>query len=49
IRKFGSNPLGLEDLLRFGAFTPEIAMLLEGAIKARINTIISGGTGSGKT
>ncbi|WP_339727330.1 CpaF family protein [uncultured Gimesia sp.] len=49
IRKFGSNPLGLEDLLRFGAFTPEIAMLLEGTIKARINTIISGGTGSGKT
>tara|TARA_R110002111_G_scaffold262586_3_gene339325 strand:- start:6239 stop:7546 length:1308 start_codon:yes stop_codon:yes gene_type:complete len=49
IRKFGSNPLGLEDLLRFGAFTPEIAMLLEGAIKARVNTIISGGTGSGKT
>lgn len=49
IRKFGSNPLGLEDLLRFGAFTPEMAMLLEGAIKARINTIISGGTGSGKT
>ena len=49
IRKFGSNPLGLEDLLRFVAFTPEIAMLLEGSIKARINTIISGGTGSGKT
>ncbi len=49
IRKFGSNPLSLEDLLRFGAFTPEIVMLLEGAIKARINIIISGGTGSGKT
>lgn len=49
IRRFGSNPLGLEDLLRFGAFTPEIAMVLEGAIKARINAIISGGTGSGKT
>ncbi len=49
IRKFGSNPLNLEDLLRFGAFTPEMVMLLEGAIKGRINTIISGGTGSGKT
>jgi pilus assembly protein CpaF len=49
IRKFGTNPLGLEDLLRFGAFTPEIAMLLEGAMKARLNIIISGGTGSGKT
>jgi pilus assembly protein CpaF len=49
IRKFGSKPLGLEDLLRFGAFTPEMVMLLEGAIKARLNIIISGGTGSGKT
>jgi pilus assembly protein CpaF len=49
IRRFGSKPLGLEDLLRFGAFTPEIALVLEGAIKARLNIIISGGTGSGKT
>ena len=49
IRRFGSKPLGLEDLLKFGAFTPEIALLLEGAIKARLNIIISGGTGSGKT
>jgi pilus assembly protein CpaF len=49
IRKFGSNPLTLEDLLRFGAFTPEMVMLLEGAMKARLNCLISGGTGSGKT
>ncbi|RMG32705.1 MAG: CpaF family protein [Planctomycetota bacterium] len=49
IRRFGSNPLTLEDLLNFGAFTPEMVMLLEGAIKARLNMIISGGTGSGKT
>ena len=49
IRRFGSNPLALEDLLRFGAFTPEMVMFLEGAIKARLNMIISGGTGSGKT
>ena len=49
IRRFGANPLTLEDLLKFGAFTPEMVMLLEGAIKARINTVISGGTGSGKT
>ncbi len=49
IRKFGSRPLTLEDLLRFGAFTPEMVMLLEGAMKARLNIIISGGTGSGKT
>jgi pilus assembly protein CpaF len=49
IRKFGSRPLTLEDLLNFGAFTPEMVMLLEGAIKARLNIIVSGGTGSGKT
>jgi len=49
IRRFGANPLTLEDLLRFGAFTPEMVMLLEGAIKARLNMIVSGGTGSGKT
>jgi pilus assembly protein CpaF len=49
IRRFGSNPLRLEDLLNYKAFTPEMVMLLEGAIKARLNVIISGGTGSGKT
>ncbi len=49
IRRFGSNPLKLEDLLNFKAFTPEMVMLMEGAIKARLNIIISGGTGSGKT
>ena len=49
IRKFGANPLTLEKLLGFGAFTPEMVMFMEGAMKARCNMIISGGTGSGKT
>jgi pilus assembly protein CpaF len=49
IRRFGSNPLKLEDLLNYKAFTPEMVMLLEGAIKSKLNIIISGGTGSGKT
>jgi pilus assembly protein CpaF len=49
IRRFGSNPLKLEDLLNYKAFTPEMAMLMEAAIKARLNLIISGGTGCGKT
>lgn len=49
IRRFGANPLKLEDLLNYKAFTPEMVMLLEGAIKARLNILISGGTGSGKT
>src|SRR3954452_7532278 len=49
IRRFGSNPLKLEDLLNYKAFTPEMAMLMEACIKARLNLIISGGTGCGKT
>jgi pilus assembly protein CpaF len=49
IRRFGSNPLKLEDLLNYKSMTPEMVMLLEGAMKARLNIIISGGTGSGKT
>jgi len=49
IRRFGANPLKLEALVIYKAFTPEMVMLLEGAIKARLNIIISGGTGSGKT
>ncbi|MCA9234250.1 MAG: CpaF family protein [Planctomycetales bacterium] len=49
IRRFGSNPLKLEDLLKFKSMTPEMVMLLEGAMKAKLNIIISGGTGSGKT
>jgi pilus assembly protein CpaF len=49
IRRFGSNPLKLEDLLNYKAFTPEMAMLMEASIKARLNVVISGGTGCGKT
>src|SRR6516162_5850162 len=49
IRRFGANPLKLEDLLNYKAFTPEMAMLMEACIKARLNIVISGGTGSGKT
>ncbi len=49
IRRFGANPLKLEDLLNFKAFTPEMAMLMEACIKARLNIVISGGTGAGKT
>jgi pilus assembly protein CpaF len=49
IRRFGSNPLKLEDLLNYKAFTPEMAMLMEACMKARLNVVISGGTGCGKT
>src|SRR5262245_35186793 len=37
VRRFGANPLKLEDLLNFKAFTPEMAMLMEACIKARLN------------
>ncbi len=49
IRRFGSNPLGAEDLLRFTALTPPMLEFLRGCVKARLNIVISGGTGSGKT
>jgi pilus assembly protein CpaF len=49
IRRFGATPLTLDDLLRFKALTPEMAQFLEGAVRAKLNVIVSGGTGSGKT
>jgi pilus assembly protein CpaF len=49
IRRFGSSPLGVEDLLRNQAMTPPMMEFLRGCVKARLNIIISGGTGSGKT
>ncbi|MEF2143904.1 MAG: CpaF family protein [Desulfovibrionaceae bacterium] len=49
IRKFSKDPLEVSDLIAFGSLTPQIAQLMEGAVKARLNVIISGGTGSGKT
>jgi len=49
IRRFGSNPLGAEDLLRFQALTQPMLDFLKGCVKARLNIVISGGTGSGKT
>ena len=49
IRRFGSKPLTSEDLLRNLAMTPPMMELLQGAVKARLNIVVSGGTGSGKT
>jgi pilus assembly protein CpaF len=49
IRRFGSSPLTMDDLLRFKALTPEMAMLMQACIQAKINVVVSGGTGSGKT
>ncbi len=49
IRKFGTKPLTADDLLRFGAMTQPMLEVLMGAVKARLNIVVSGGTGSGKT
>jgi pilus assembly protein CpaF len=49
IRKFSKKPFNLSKLVEFGAIKPPMAELLAAAVKARITTIISGGTGSGKT
>ena len=49
IRKFKKEKLGVNDLVNFGAFTDEMAAYLEAAVSTRLNVIVSGGTGSGKT
>jgi len=49
IRRFGSKPLQLEDLIRHGAFPAPVMDFLAAAVQSRCNIIISGGTGSGKT
>jgi pilus assembly protein CpaF len=49
IRRFSADPLELEDLLTLKTLTPELGELLKGIVKARLNVLISGGTGTGKT
>jgi pilus assembly protein CpaF len=49
IRKFKKEKLGIDDLIRFGAFSEEMALYIEAAVATRLNVIVSGGTGSGKT
>nr|WP_237180248.1 CpaF family protein [Rhodoplanes sp. Z2-YC6860] len=49
IRKFSKKPFNLSKLVDIGALKPPMAELLAAAVKSRITTIISGGTGSGKT
>jgi pilus assembly protein CpaF len=49
IRKFKKDKLGIDDLVSFGAFSEEMAAYLQAAVATRLNVIVSGGTGSGKT
>src|SRR3990172_7646717 len=49
IRRFGVNPLKMNDVLNFGTINKNMARVLEGCVKARLNILISGGSGTGKT
>lgn len=49
IRKFARDPYTIDDLIAFGSLSPEMAAFLEAAVTGRLNIIVSGGTGSGKT
>ena len=49
IRRFGTDPLKMPQLIQNGALTKEVAILFEMCVRARLNMLISGGTGAGKT
>lgn len=49
IRRFGVDLLTMDDLIEFGSVTKEAAQVLHAIVKARLNVVVSGGTGSGKT
>ena len=49
IRKFSHVPLTVQNLIEWGSITPEMAELLSACVRARLNIIVSGGTGTGKT
>jgi len=49
IRKFSKKPISMERMIELGSITDPIAQVLRGIVGARLNVIISGGTGSGKT
>ncbi|WP_104042514.1 CpaF family protein [Arthrobacter sp. ZGTC412] len=49
IRKFGQVPLTVNNLISLGSMSPEMAELLQACVRARLNIIVSGGTGTGKT
>jgi pilus assembly protein CpaF len=49
IRKFSKDPFTVSDLIGFGTLTPEMAELLRACVEARLNILVSGGTGTGKT
>jgi pilus assembly protein CpaF len=49
IRKFSRDPYTMDDLINFGSVTPQAAQFLAACVKGKLNVLISGGTGTGKT
>ena len=49
IRKFSRDPFTVADLINFGSFSRTVAQFLDACVKGRLNVIVSGGTGTGKT
>jgi pilus assembly protein CpaF len=49
IRRFAADPFTSDDLISFGSVTQQLMDLMSGVVRARLNVLISGGTGSGKT
>jgi pilus assembly protein CpaF len=49
IRKFAADPYEVKDLISFGTMSEEIAQFLQACVRGRLNLLVSGGTGSGKT
>ncbi len=49
IRKFSKDPFGVNDLIEFGSLTKLVADLLEATVRGKLNVLVSGGTGTGKT
>lgn len=49
IRKFSSDAMSIDDLVRLGTLDNKMGLFLEACVKARLNILVSGGTGSGKT
>ena len=49
IRKFSADPYTVDDLIGFGSMSPQVAKFLQGCVVGRLNVLISGGTGTGKT
>lgn len=49
IRKFSATPLTVQDLIEFGSMSPQVSELLRAAVQSRLNILVSGGTGTGKT